>query len=243
MCLEMLKVSSNRLFPAVSLAARAQFAGFVTQSRSYYNPTRGQAANSVQGLPSVGHKSQTEARVASPEITLDALVDLQTSYGSFTLTNCSFRKRFLRHFSYKVRVRKEMFDYLQNDNLAPCQVNFRTLRPIRDTVLVVAFIEAQYSHSAELWELVVLKARGWLKKESDPEVLRRLERIARDNMQTLSTPKTAPGFSDVQTKLSEPAVSKASAEIVEDGVGEDNVKKDSVEDRAEKDMVVEAESR
>jgi hypothetical protein len=186
----------------------------------------------------VGHKSQTEARVASPEITLDALVNLQTSSGSFILTNFPFRRRFLRHFSHKVM--EEMTDSLQNYNLALSLPEFRT---IIDTVLVVVFIEAQYSHSAELWELVVLKARGWVKKKIDPEVLRRLEKIARDNMQTPSAPITAPGFPDVQTKLSEPAVSKANAEIVEDNVGEDNVKKDSVEDRAEKDTVVEAESR
>jgi hypothetical protein len=188
----------------------------------------------------VGHKSQTEARVASPEITLDALVDLQTSYGSFALTNIYFRGRFLRHFSHKMR--KEMIDYLRNYNLLEYLLGFRTFRTIIDTVLVVVFIEAQYSHSAGLWGLVVLKARGWVKKKSDLEVLRTLEKIARDNMQTPSAPITAPGFSDVQTKLSEPALSKASAEIVEDKVGEDNVKKDSVEDRAEKDTVVEAES-
>jgi hypothetical protein len=236
-CLEMLKVSPNWLFPAVSLAARTQFAGFVTQSRSFYNPARGQAANSVQGLPPVGHKCQTEARVASPQITLDGLVGLQTSSGSFNLTNISFRPSILLHFSHKVM--EEMTDSLQNYNPALSLPEFRT---ITDTVLVVVFIEAQYSHSAELWELVVLKARGWVKKKSDPEVLRTLEKIARDNMQRLSALITALGFSDVLTKLSEPAVSKASAEIVEDKVGEDNVKKDSVEDRAEKDTVVEAES-
>jgi hypothetical protein len=160
----------------------------------------------------VGHKSQTEARVASPEITLDGLVGLQTSSGSFNLTNISFRPGILRHFSHKVM--EEMTDSLQNYNPALSLPEFRT---IIDTVLVVVFIEAQYSHSAELLELVVLKARDWVKKESDLEVLKTLEKIARDNMQTSSAPITAPGFSDVQTKLSEPAVSKASAEIVEDG--------------------------
>jgi hypothetical protein len=112
---------------------------------------------------------------------------------------------------------------------------------IRDTVLIVAFIKAHYPDSAELWELVVLKARGWVERLSDPEVLRSLEQIARDNMQTSSATVSAPGSSDVLTKPLEPAVSKVNAEEV-DKVGEDNVTKDVVEDRSEKDTVVEAES-
>src|SRR5262249_5941278 len=110
----------------------------------------------------------------------------------------------------------------------------RRHRSIRDTVLIVVFIEAQFPESTELWELVIQKARGWLEQLCDTEELRILEQIAGDNMQTSSVSVPTIGSSDVSAKPFEPAVGNVNAEVAADKVSENTVKQDAVGDGAQK---------
>ena len=95
---------------------------------------------------------------------------------------------------------------------------------IRDTILIVAFIKFHYPESAELWELVVLKAIDWVAKGlRDPDVLTELEKIARDNIDSASSAMPATGSSDVSTTPLKPARSTGNTGIVAEKADEDNL--------------------
>lgn len=184
-----------------------------------------------------------EARVPSQEITIDDLTSLQTSSGSFILTTAMFRSRLMSHFSHKVisemdQCIKKVVQWTTLGN-----VDFQLLGAIRDTVLIVAFIKFHYPESAELWELVVLKARGWVRKNlRDPDGLMELEKIARDNIDSASSAVPATRSSDVPTTPLKPAKSTGNADIAAKKVDENDFKEDAVGDGAETDTVVEAKS-
>ena len=58
-----------------------------------------------------------------------------------------------------------------------------------------------YPESAELRELVVLKTRGWVRRDlRDPDGLTELKEIARDNIGSASSAVPAAGSSDVPTR-------------------------------------------
>ena len=109
---------------------------------------------------------------------------------------------------------------------------------IRDTIIIVAFIIFHYPESAELWELVVLKARDWVGRSlRDPDVLTQLEKIARDNIDSASSAMPATGSSDVPTTPLKPARSMANTDIVTEKADEDNFKEHAVGNGAEIDTV------
>jgi len=99
-----------------------------------------------------------EAGTSSRDITLDDLIDLQTSSGSFIPSKAAFRLRLLCHFSPKVIEKTDQ--YLQDAiDWARWSVKKMQHTAIRDTVLIIVFIKVQYPISTKLWELVILKAR------------------------------------------------------------------------------------
>jgi hypothetical protein len=205
-----------------------------------------QATNSVQGFVRgeafIDLGGVNEARVPSQEITIDNLTSLQTSSGSFILTTAMFRSRLMSHFSHKVisemdQCIKKVIQWTTLGN-----VDFQLLRAIRNTVLIVAFIKFQYPESAELWELVVLKARGWVRRNlRDPDGLTELEKIARDNIDSASSAVPATGSSDVPMPM-KLAKSTGNADIVAKEVDEDDFKEHAVGEGAETETVVEAKS-
>jgi hypothetical protein len=183
-----------------------------------------------------------EARVPSQEITLDDLISLQTLSGSFILTTAMFRSRVMSHFSHKLisEMDQSIKKAIRWTTLG--KVDFQLLGAIRDTVLIVASIKFHYPESAELWELVVLKARGWVRRNlRDPDGLTELEKIVRDNIDSASSAVPATGSLDVPTPL-KPAKSTDNADIVARKVDEGDFKEDAVGDGAETETVVEAKS-
>jgi hypothetical protein len=177
--------------------------------------------------------------VPSQEITVDDLTSLQTSSGSFILTTAMFRSRLMSHFSHKVisemdQCIKKVIQWTTIGN-----VDFQLLEAIRDTVLIVAFIKFHYPESAELWELVVLKAQGWVRKNlRDPDGLMELEKIARDNIDSASSAAPATGSSDVPTTPLKPAKSTGNADIVAKEVDEDDFMEHAGGEEAKTETVV-----
>jgi hypothetical protein len=181
-----------------------------------------------------------EAGAPSQEITIDDLTNLQTSSGSFILTTAMFRSRLMSHFSHKVI--SEM-DQCVGKVIQWTTLDFQLLGVIRDTVLIVAFIKFHYPESAELWELVILKARGWVRSNlRDPDGLTELEKIARDNIDSASSAAPATGSSDVPTTPPMPAKSTGNADIVAKEVDEDDFMEHAVGEGAETETIVGAKS-
>jgi hypothetical protein len=179
--------------------------------------------------PSTKYGKVKEARAPSKGITLDDLIGLQTSSGSFAMTETEFRLRFMRHFSHKVI--SEMDQCIERTNMLRAE-----FQAIRDTVLIAAFIKFHYPESAELWELVVLKARDWVGRHlRDPDVLTELEKIARDNIGSASSAMPTTGSSDVSTTPLKRARSTDNTDIVAEKAGEDNLKEHAVGHGAETD--------
>jgi len=181
-----------------------------------------------------------EARVSSQEITLDDLIGLQTSSGSFAITKTRFRSRLMRHFSHEVVSEMDQGIEKASHWTIMRRAEFQA---IRDTILIVAFIKFHYPESAELWELIALKARDWVGRSlRDPDVLTELEKIARDNIDSESSAMPATGPSDVPTTPLEPARSTTNSGIVAEKADEDNFKEHTVENGVEIDSVVDAKS-
>jgi hypothetical protein len=181
-----------------------------------------------------------ETRAPSQEIALDDLIGLQSSSGSFTMDKTGFRLRLMRHFSHDVV--SEMDQCIEKvfhwTNMRRAE-----FQAIRDTILIVAFIKFHYPESAELLELVVLKARDWVGRSlGDPDVLTELEKIARDNIDSASSAMPATGSSGVSTTPLKPARSTDNTDTVAEKTDEDNFKEHVVRDGAEIDTVVEAKS-
>jgi hypothetical protein len=181
-----------------------------------------------------------EVRAPSQGITLDDLIGLQTSSGSFAMTKTEFRLRLMRHFSHEVVSEMDQCIEKVSHWTDMWRAEFQA---IRDTILIVAFIKFHYPESAELWELVVLKARDWVGRSlGSPDILTELEKIARDNIDLASSAMPATGSSDVSTTPLKPARSTDNTDIVAEKADEDNLKEHAVGDGAEVDTVVEAES-
>jgi hypothetical protein len=114
-----------------------------------------------------------------PPPTLDTLIGLQRSSGYLLFSDKILRSRVLGYFAPSVIEKL-------NEKIRKDSPNLRwplAEAEIRDTILIIIFIEAQHPESSELYELVIQKARSWLRKRfKSDETLNELEKIARDEM-------------------------------------------------------------
>jgi hypothetical protein len=170
-----------------------------------------------------------QERAAPQEITLDALVYQLRWPDSFVPGNKSTAYlQLLNHF--RPGVVDTIVGHL-NDPQSSAWPSLYWMQPqfTCDTILFVVFIQARYSEAAERWETVVRVALSWVEqKVADPELLKKLMKIARDNMQMSDTGIPAPGSSD----SSGLAAGKADPEIVMDEVGGGNIQNNVEDDDA-----------
>jgi hypothetical protein len=115
-----------------------------------------------------------------PPPTLDTLIGLQRSSGYFLFSDQILCSRVLKYFAPSVL--EKLNEQIRKGTSLFWSRSQKTAE-IRDTILTIIFIEAQYPDLSELYELVVQKARSWLRgKFKSDETLNELEKIARDEM-------------------------------------------------------------
>lgn len=129
--------------------------------------------NSVPKAQAV--EASTKSTHCSPP-TRDSIIDLQTSSGYFSFTDATIPTNILNCFTADV-------DRKLREHLGSGRRIFFRHKNFINTILIIIFVESHYPESSELYELVIQKARGWLRKQlRNNEKLDEFEDIARGEM-------------------------------------------------------------
>ena len=113
------------------------------------------------------------------------LIDAQRSGGSFALKS-PLRVKLLHKFSKNIF--SDMLEYLKTADTRFLRSRIFPKRTVCQTVLVIIYIKSEYAESAELWELVIQKASGWLKQRVQKASVRStLHAMAQSSLRNGST--------------------------------------------------------
>jgi hypothetical protein len=109
--------------------------------------------------------SSNAAAATTTGITLHALVNKQAALGFFELHYLQ-RHRMLRKGMGMSILCKRVSDVL---NVRTVEMTPGSLEKLCDTLIAVVYIEFEYPQDSEYWELVVRKARQWVKNALPPD--------------------------------------------------------------------------
>lgn len=162
------------------------------------------------------------ASTASPmrklPLTLNTLIDQQEYLGYFSLSDFSLRPQLLRKFDSQVII----------DELRQCLPNFVLNNAFVATLLTITFIKARYAEFKELWDLVILKAENWLKRQvENEELLNECWQITQKHLRSESTIEPATAPSDVENTNTN---TNTNPKSTLDGISEDLVEADVARD-------------